>query len=337
MDGTIMEFEKIGWMNGVTIATKDVKLVFDPVKSRRIKEDEHVFISHAHSDHTYGFYSKSKKYSTIETKKIYEAIKGKNVLNYNELKIGKRLRIDDVEIIPLNAGHMLGSTQFKIFLPEKTIVYTGDINCVDTLTSKAADEVDCDELIIEATYGDPYFIFPDRERIYAKIVDWTMEQIKRNRVPTFHVYAAGKAQEIIKLFDLYTKLKVVLHPLTSKVCKVYSESGIKLNCEDFKSSFFDFPCVHVTTLSTSLFSRAKTVNALATGWALKFPVDKSINAFPLSSHADFEQLLQFVKRTKAKTVYTFVGFKETFASILERRLNVVAKPLPIITQKPLYD
>ena len=136
-----MKVEKIGWQNGVTITTKDVKLVFDPTPNRKIKNDEHVFISHAHSDHTYGFNSKSMKYSTIETKKIYEVIKHKSISNYNELKIGKKLRIDDIEIIPLNAGHMLGSTQFKIFLPEKTIVYTGDINCVDTLTSKSADEV----------------------------------------------------------------------------------------------------------------------------------------------------------------------------------------------------
>jgi len=335
-----MKFEKIGWLNGVTIATKDVKLVFDPTPTRKIKPDEHVFISHAHSDHTYGFNSNSKKYSTIETKKIYEAIKGKNVLNHVELKIGKKLKIDNVEVIPLNAGHMLGSTQFKIFLPEKTIVYTGDINCVDTLTSKAADEVECDELIIEATYGDPYFIFPDRESVYAKIVNWAMKQIKNNKVPTFHVYAAGKAQEIVKLFNLYTRLKVVLHPLTSKICKIYSEAGIKLDYESFeKTSFKDFPCIHITTLFKNLFPKDKSAKALATGWALKFPIKdmNSINAFPLSSHADFKQLIQFVKKTKAKKVYTFVGFKETFASILGKKLNIKARPLPILTQKLLHE
>jgi putative mRNA 3-end processing factor len=331
-----MKVEKIGWQNGVTITTKDVKLVFDPTPNRKIKNDEHVFISHAHSDHTYGFNSKSMKYSTIETKKIYEVIKHKSISNYNELKIGKKLRIDDIEIIPLNAGHMLGSTQFKIFLPEKTIVYTGDINCVDTLTSKSADEVECDVLIIEATYGEPSFILPDRESIYAKIVNWAMEQIKRNKIPTFHVYAAGKAQELIKLFNLYTKLKVVLHPLPSKISKVYSEAGIKLEYEDFEKNFDNSPCVHITTLSMNLFPRDKTVKALATGWALRFS-NKDINAFPLSSHADFKQLIQFVKKTKAKTVYTFVGFKETFASILEKKLNIKARPLPIFTQKFLYD
>ncbi|MEM3507133.1 MAG: MBL fold metallo-hydrolase [Candidatus Bathyarchaeia archaeon] len=328
-----MEFEKIGWLEGVTIATKDVKLVFDPIPNRKIKDYEHVLISHAHSDHTYGFNAKSKKYSTIETKKIYEAIKHKPISNYIELKIGKKLKIDDVEIIPLNSGHMLGATQFKIFLPEKTIVYTGDINCVDTLTSKAADEVFCDELIIEATYGDPSFILPDRELVYAKIVNWAMEQIKKNKIPTFHVYAAGKAQEIIKLFNLYTKLKVVLHPLPSKISKVYLESGINLEYEDFSKIFNDFPCIHVTTLSMNLFPKA--VKALATGWALKF--SGKDYAFPLSSHADFKQLIQFVKKTKAKTVYTFVGFKEAFASILRKKLNIKAKPLPTFTQKSLYE
>ena len=163
-----------------------------------------------------------------------------------------------------------------------------------------------------------------------------MEQIKRNKIPTFHVYAAGKAQELIKLFNLYTKLKVVLHPLPSKISKVYSEAGIKLEYEDFEKNFDNSPCVHITTLSMNLFPRDKTVKALATGWALRFS-NKDINAFPLSSHADFKQLIQFVKKTKAKTVYTFVGFKETFASILEKKLNIKARPLPIFTQKFLYD
>lgn len=333
--------EQIGWLGGVTVRTKEAKLVFDPVPGSLMENDAHVFISHAHADHTFGFSSGAAKYSTIETKKIFEDIRKKTVRNFKEVKLRHRVKVGDAAVSALNAGHILGSIQFKVELPQKTILYTGDINCVDTLTTFPADEIRCDLLVIEATYGNPFYVFPHRDRTYAKIVEWATQQAREGRVPTFHVYAAGKAQEIVRLFNVYTKLNVVTHPLIARVNQTYSNEGIRLQytsaSDDEAAKILEGgACVCVTTPSTQSFSVERSVRAVATGWAVRMPLE-CLSAFPLSSHADFKQLTQFVKATRAKTVYTFTGYTNMFASYLQRKLGVDARPIPAFVQRRLFE
>ena len=306
-----------------------------------MEHDAHVFISHAHADHTFGFSTGAIKYSTIETKKIFEDIRKRTVRNFKEVKIRHRIKIGDASVTALNSGHILGSTQFKVELPQKTVLYTGDINCVETLTTSPADETRCDLLVIEATYGNPSYIFPHRDKTYAKIVEWAAHQAKDRRVPTFHVYAAGKAQEIVKLFNVYTKLRVVTHPVISKVNETYSNEGIPLQYTsafngDTSKIMEDDACVCVTTPSRQSFSADRSVRAVATGWAVRMSPE-CFSAFPLSSHADFNQLVQFVKATRAKTVYTFTGYTNMFATYLQKKLGVNARPIPAFVQRRLFE
>jgi putative mRNA 3-end processing factor len=49
-------------------------------------------------------------------------------------------------------------------------------------------------------------------------------------------------------------------------------------------------------------------------------------AFPLSDHADYDELLEYVRMTGAKTVWTHHGFVDEFARDL-RRLGYQAEPL----------
>jgi putative mRNA 3-end processing factor len=330
----------VRWLNGVILATKETKLFFDPVPGGVVDADAYVLISHAHADHIYGFATPAVKCSTLETLKIYERVRKRAVENFKEVRINEKIKLGDVEVTPLNAGHVLGSAQFKIFLPEKTILYTGDLNGVDTLTTRAADKVECDELIIEATYGHPSYIFPPRDKVYINIVKWAANQIKNGRVPTFHVYALGKAQEIIRLFNIYTTLHVITHPAISTINETYSSSGIKLKCknvfDDDSSEILEKePCVCVTTPNAGSPAQGRAVKAVATGWAVRAGYE-NFSSFPLSSHADFSQLIQFVRETKARTVYTFTGYTETFAAYLRKKLKVDARPIPQIPQKQLF-
>ncbi len=67
--------------------------------------------------------------------------------------------------------------------------------------------------------------------------------------------------------------------------------------------------------------------AIATGWALIIKPKRVHRAFPLSSHADFDGLLEVVRMSKAKRVYTVFGFSSDFTSFLRMKLNVKAAPL----------
>jgi len=324
---------ELGWCGGFMIRTRESQLIFDPSSTGNQLQDSSIFISHAHADHSTGLRSKFLKYSSPETRKIFENLSGRSVVNFHDTNFGRPIKFGDVEVNPINAGHMLGSTQFLVTLPDTTILYTGDINYIDTLTTKGAEKVECDILVTEATYGDPSYVFPDREGIYANIVKWTLEQISKGLVPTFQVYAAGKAQELVRLFNLYTNLDVITTQKIAKVNAVYSDSGLNLNCSEAASEVNNNSCVCITTRSNSMNTK-NYAQAVTTGWALNMHSSRA-GAFPLSSHADFNQLLQFVKDSGAKTVYGFTGCTEVFANQIRRKLGISSRPLPHFAQKTL--
>jgi len=332
--------ERVGWANGILIQSEETRLLLDPTLGRRLHEDQHIFITHAHSDHTYGFNTAAKKYSTRETLQIHQALKDREVKNAQTLKVGERIRVDDTEITVLNAGHMLGSCQYEVATSEFTALYTGDINCVDTLTTHAAELRTCDYLIIEATYGHPSYIFPRRSTMYADIVSWTMSEIREGKIPTFQVYSSGKPQEIVRLFNIYTKIPVVCCPTIARASHVHTDNGIKLEYFDLstaegKRTLKSGSCVYVTTAGRNQIPRNAS-RAVTTGWAIHRAFRK-FTSFPLSSHADHNQLFEFVQKVHPKKVYTFTGYSDILGGEIERKLGIRAGRLPVIAQTKLLD
>jgi len=329
---------KIGWQSGVAVLTKEAKIILDPTISKRMGRNTHIFITHAHADHTDGFRSGAKKYATPETMAIYEKLNHKRLDDVVPVKLNQVAKVGNVTVTPINAGHMLGSVQFLVETPEKRVLYTGDINCIDTLTTDAAHVAECDELIMEATYGDPFYVFPNRHRIYARIVEWAAAQARKGKSPVFQVYAAGKAQEIVKLFNIYTTLPVMTNPSVSEVNDAHAEFGVRLDYENVSREGQGSRGAHVfvTTYRDSLASTEKSARALATGWALKM-ASRGLASFPLSSHADFRQLVQYVRAARAKRVYIYTGYIDVFANYLGRKLGVDARSLPALTQTELSD
>jgi len=336
----VTKAERVEWISGVRVTTKSTCILLDPTNGRETNRATHRFISHAHADHTQSLSSRGPKYATLSTKRIYEGIRGKPIMDFKEIKVNHPVKLDDVEVTPINAGHMLGSIQFKIVTANTTLLYTGDLNCVDTLTTERADAVKCDVLLIEATFGNPSYIFPDREDTYARIVDWATKQAIEGHVPTFHVYAAGKAQEIVRLFNIYTRLPVMVSPPVSASNEAYECEGVKLVYETVDAEAAHrlsrrLPYLYVTTPSDH-FVPDNCVRATATGWALR-GVWNRFPSFPLSSHADFRQLVRFVEATGARTVYIFTGYGDIFAAYLKKRFGIDARPIPSSTQKRLLD
>lgn len=335
-----LRHDRIGWANGILIESANSRLLFDPTLGRSLREDSQVFITHAHSDHTYGFSTAARKHSTPETLQIYQALRDRKIKNSYTLKIGEKIHIDGSEISVLNAGHMLGSCQYEVTTPEFTVLYTGDINCVDTLTTQAAEQTSCDYLIIEATYGHPSYVFPRRSTIYADIVSWTMSEIGNGKIPTFQVYSSGKPQDVTRLFNVYTKIPVVCSPTIARANLVHTENGVKLDYSDSsttegKRTLKNGGCVYITTTSRDHVPRNAS-RAVATGWAVRTAFRK-VTSFPLSSHADHDQLLEFVRKANPKRVYVFTGYSDILAAEIERKLGIRAGPLPVIAQTKLLE
>ena len=322
------------------VAASGVTIVMDPVKLRKVPQTARVFVSHAHSDHTRGFGHKGLKQSTVETRNIHSALNNHAISNFAAIDLNRKVSIDGIEIRALNAGHMLGSAQFLVHTPATSILYTGDINCVDTLTTKAAEPHRCDVLVIEATYGSPIYRFPSRETIYAGVVEWAVEMIKQGCVPCLHVYAAGKAQEMVRLFNVYTHLPVIVNPRLDGVNETYRKSGHSLNwlsgdSADGREVLEKDPCVYITTPGDRRSIGRKAARAFATGWALSLRGRDA--AFPLSSHADFEQLVSFIKACQPEEVYIFTGFADELRRTVKSELGLDARAVPTMNQRKLFE
>ncbi|MDQ1278891.1 MAG: putative mRNA 3-end processing factor [Thermoproteota archaeon] len=323
----------IGWSDGVTISTKECAIRFDPSK-KGVKSFN--FISHAHGDHTMGLSNGNEIFLTAETRDILDSGGRKN-LNCNALKYDRPVEIDKLKITPFNAGHILGSAQFKIETPDLTIVYTGDINCRDMLTTSAAKAVSCDTLILETTYGNPSYIFPRQEEVYTEIIDWILSKIHEEKIPTFKVYSTGKAQEIMRLVNKFTTIPVVAHHTISKISEAYNKNGVALkyidsNSEEGKKILREKQCVYITPSSEDALIDEDYSKAIATGWAMRYKSSVSYTAFPLSNHADFNQLLNYVEQAKPKRVYTVHGFRDDFGKYLKKNLGINAKPITHLSQ-----
>lgn len=315
-------------------------IVLDPSSTRRLPRTAHVLVSHAHSDHTGGFKHRGLKQSTSQTRDIHESLNLVEISNFEPVSINDGFTLDDIEVRALDAGHMWGSAQFLVNTPSTSILYTGDINCIDTLTTKAAEPHDCDILVMEATYGSSEYRFPSREVVYAQIVEWAVDALKQGRIPCLNVYAAGKAQEVVKLFNVYTKLPVVVSPRLDDANRACHDSGLSLDwysaeSADGKNILDRDPCVYLTTIHDPLQINRKFSRANATGWAMS--PRWGMNSFPLSSHADFDQLFSFVKACNPKKVYVFTGFAREFGRWVRSKLGMEARPVPSYVQRTLKD
>ena len=307
---------RIEFRDGLRLSEGRVKIAFDSVGGPKTL----CCISHAHSDHVV---THVRAIMTPETKSLiscYHRKLGKVVIIKNGGAVNLR---GDLKIKLMDAGHVLGSSQFNVQGDGFSVTYTGDINTCETIITKPAVRNECDILIVESTYGDPGYIFPDRERLYGDILGWVSRCLSDGRIPAFKAYSIGKSQEIIKLLNEYTSLPVVVGPTVAAASTVYNEMGMDLrfapvNTDEGAEILSDGRCVYVDSTRRRLPVWRRVCWAVATGWALRYRFTDYDRSFPLSSHADFKGLLDFIEDVKPKKVYTHHGFANRLAAYLRR-------------------
>ena len=176
--------------------------------------------------------------------------------------------------------------------------------------------------------------------MYADIVRWSVTELEDEKIPSFQVYSSGKPQELVRLFNVYTKIPVVCSPTIARANQVHVDNSVKLAYYDSstpegKRLMKKGKCVYIATGGGER-SPKNASRAVTTGWALR-QAFRRFASFPLSSHADYSQLMQFVKEVNPKRVYIFTGYTDILASQIERKLGIRAGPLPVIAQTRLLD
>jgi len=259
------------------------------------------FLSHAHSDHTSGIRKQKNIIASDETL----ALAG----------IGQE-RFSHPMARMVDAGHILGSRQLVLEGDGEKLVYSGDISIKPNVFGMKAGIERCDHLILEATYGDPAYRFPSHERVHEDIARWVEGNESCNLV--IGAYSLGKTQEMIRILN-ESGISPIVTEEAERFNEVYERYGLKLDrvvvgseeAEEVMSGRFValVPMGKAKRYFAHRLSEAfnrKTLCAAVTGWALNFRFDTDA-AFPLSDHADFDDLVRYVEESGAKKVEFFCG------------------------------
>jgi len=244
-----------------------------------------------------------------------------------------------VELLP--SGSMLGASQILVDFDGKRIGYTGDLNLRSSETSDQVLPMHCDILVMKCTYGSPNHIFPPAEEVIESIRAFIDDSFSSGYAPVLLVNHLGSAQDLAKVLG-QGGYELSLHKSIFDVIKIYEEFGIGfLNYESF-----DPMKIEKKVILLPLFARdSDTLEGIedkrlgvVTGWALDRVSVKSAfradEAFPLSNHSGFDELISYVEIVKPSEVYVVNGFSVEFSMSLIRR-GFDAKPLETPSQLKL--
>lgn len=221
-------------------------------------------------------------------------------------------REGDATVTLLPAGHILGSSMVLVESHGLRVLYTGDFRLRPSSTAERCTPVDADVLVMECTFGEPRYRFPDRAALTDDLCSWIEETLAQDAAPILVAYSLGKAQEVARIVGA-RGYRVALHPRAWAMLEVYREQGVEFeNCECYAMEPLGRGVLIVPPGPTGSslvrqFRRRRT--ALMSGWALGPPRRwaRCDTAFAISDHADWGELLEMIARVRPRRIYTLHG------------------------------
>jgi DNA ligase-1 len=241
------------------------------------------------------------------------------------LPFGEKRGVHGLDLMLLPAGHIFGSAQCFLFADDETLLYTGDFKLRPGKSAERAQWRHADTLIMETTFGLPRYRFPPTEQVIDQIVAFCRETIEAAQVPVLLGYSLGKAQEILCSLD-GAGLTPMLHGSVYRMTRIYEHFGqsfcnyVRYNANEVAGKVLI--CPPSTNRSQMLEKIPHRRVAMISGWAVdpnavyRYGVDA---AFPLSDHADYDDLIRYVELVQPRRVFTLHGFAAEFASDLRMR------------------
>src|SRR5438874_2278133 len=299
---------------GIYLPAQDLWL--DPREAKRF-----AFISHAHGDH---IAPHEEIILSERTARLLQArMPGTRIEHV--LPFGEQRRVHDADVTLLPAGHIFGSAQLFLSSGNETLLYTGDFKLRHGKSAEAAEWREADTLIMETTFGLPRYQFPRTEQVIEQIVAFCRETIEDGAVPVLLGYSLGKAQEILCSLD-GAGLTPMLHGSVYQMTRIYEQFGqsfckyVRYNKNEVAGKVLICPPSASDSAVIGKIPRKRV--AMISGWAVdpnaiyRYQVDA---AFPLSDHADYNDLVRYVDLVQPKRVFTLHGFAGQFACDLRER------------------
>lgn len=283
------------------------------------------FVSHAHSDHIGNHHRVILTPGTAALMRERLAGKRQELL----VPFGQTMEMPELpgtRLTLLPAGHVLGSSQIHLESDLGSLLYTGDFKLRPSLCAEKTEWLHAETLIMETTFGLPFYRFPPSEAVLGQVVAFCEEALADGAVPVLLAYSLGKAQEILCALG-NAGLSAALHSSVFKMTEIYRalmpslQANYVLHTESTpRGQVLIHPPTSVNSPLVQKITHKRT--AVLTGWALnpsarfRYRTDA---AFPLSDHADYDDLLRYVGLVKPRRVLTVHGYAAEFAQDLRSR------------------
>src|SRR5213594_3836893 len=279
------------------------------------------FISHAHSDHI------ARHEEIILSERTSRLLQNRMPGHRTEhvLPFGEKGTVDGLDLMLLPAGHIFGSAQCFLFAGDETLLYTGDFKLRPGKSAERAQWRKADTLVMETTFGLSRYRFPPTEQVINQMISFCRETIDAGNVAVLLGYSLGKAQEILCSLD-GAGLTPMLHGSVYRMTRIYEQFGqsfcnyVRYNANEVAGKVLI--CPPSANRSQMLEKIPHRRVAMISGWAVdpnavyRYAADA---AFPLSDHADYDDLIRYVGLVRPRRVFTLHGFAAEFASDLRMR------------------
>jgi putative mRNA 3-end processing factor len=290
------------------------------------------FVSHAHADHI-----ARHEYAlcTAATSALYQMRLGRRATKALEYRVPTEW--GGLVLTAFPAGHCLGSAMLKAEDRDQSLLYTGDFKLGPSATAEPAELPHADILVMESTYGEPGYRFPPRQTVIEQLCELVRRILASDGTPVIEAYALGKAQEVTRILAS-AGFAVLQHRLIQPISAVYESFGVALGHRGVISQ--QPPPGHVLIVPPGIgrsHGWHREVRIAVTGWALngrarfRLGVD---HAVPLSDHADYDELIEAVRRVAPRRIYCTHG-PESFVDRL-CDLGFDARPLGRPSQRRLF-
>jgi putative mRNA 3-end processing factor len=269
-------------------------------------------VTHGHADHARGGHG--QVWATPETLAIMGVRYGEQ--SGNPVQYGESVRLGDVTISFVPAGHVLGSAQIILDYRGERVVVSGDYKRRPDPTCASFVVVPCDIFITEATFGLPVFRHPDT----GSEIDRLLHRLhaEPERCVLVGAYARGKAQRVIaELRDRGHSQPIYYHGAMERLCRLYEELGVPLGelrpaTGASKEELAGRIVICPPSALNDRWSRRlpDPVTAMASGWMRIRQRARQRNVeLPLviSDHSDWDELTQTIRDVAPQEVWITHG------------------------------
>jgi putative mRNA 3-end processing factor len=291
-------------------------------------------VTHGHGDHARGGHG--EVWATPETLAIMGVRYGEQA--GRPVAYGETVRVGEVDVTFIPAGHVLGSAQILLEWGGERVVVSGDYKRRADPTCAPFVVTPCDIFITEATFGLPVFGHPET----GSEIDRLLHRLHADdsRCVLVGAYALGKAQRVIaELRGRGHDDPIYYHGAMERLCRLYEELGVPLGDlrpatgaakDELRGKIVICP----PGALNDRWSRRlpDPVTAMASGWMRIRQRARQRNVeLPLviSDHADWDELTCTIEEVAPKEVWITHGREDALKhwcmtrQIKARELNLV--------------